>query len=111
MAYTLKGKLLEVFDVIQISEKFQKREFVVEVQDGQYAEQIKLQLTGTKTDLIDPYAPGQEIEVSFNLRGKGYNKNGQTMYFTSLDCWKIQPLGQAPVAAKVTQDDSSDLPF
>jgi single-stranded DNA-binding protein len=27
--------------------------------------------------------------VSFNLRGRGYNKNGQMMYFTNLEAWRL----------------------
>jgi hypothetical protein len=43
-SYEVTGRLIEIFDEQQISEKFRKREFVIEVQDGQYPEQIKFQL-------------------------------------------------------------------
>ena len=124
--YDVTGKLLEIFDEQQVSEKFKKREFVVEVA-GQYPEQIKLQLVQDKCELIEPYQVGQEVTVSFNLRGKGFNKNGQMLYFTNLDAWKIQPVGNAPAqkqgqnqnaalraqpaAAPITSDDDNDLPF
>ena len=91
MAYDVTGRLHEIFDEQQVSEKFRKREFVLEVQDGQYPEQIKFQLVQDKTALIDPYKMGDEVKVTFNLRGRGFNKNGQMLYFTNLEAWRIEP--------------------
>ena len=97
MAYDVTGRLHEIFDEQQVSEKFRKREFVLEVQDGQYPEQIKFQLVQDKTSLIDPYKMGDEVKVTFNLRGRGFNKNGQMLYFTNLEAWRIEPAtGGAP---------------
>jgi single-strand DNA-binding protein len=132
-SYTATGILHEIFETQQVSEKFSKREFVLEIQEGQYPEHIKFQLVQQKTDLIDPYQIGQQVTVDFNLRGKGFNKNGQMTYFTNLDVWKIQPVGQAAAqpqqrtaapaqgqrqAAKpattpapIVSDDDNDLPF
>jgi sulfur relay (sulfurtransferase) DsrF/TusC family protein len=91
MAYDVTGRLHEIFDEQQVSEKFRKREFVLEVQDGQYPEHIKFQMVQDKTSLIDPYKMGDEVKVTFNLRGRGFNKNGQMLYFTNLEAWKIEP--------------------
>lgn len=95
MAYDVTGRLIEIFDEQQISEKFRKREFVLEVQDGQYPEQIKFQLVMDKTSLVDQFKVGDEVKVAFNLRGRGYNKNGQMMYFTNLEAWRIEPAAAA----------------
>ncbi|TPG61723.1 DUF3127 domain-containing protein [Hymenobacter nivis] len=95
MAYDVTGRLIEIFDEQQISEKFRKREFVLEVQDGQYPEQIKFQLVMDKTSLVDQFKVGDEVKIAFNLRGRGYNKNGQMMYFTNLEAWRIEPAGAA----------------
>ena len=98
MAYDVTGRLHEIFDEQQVSEKFRKREFVLEVQDGQYPQQIKFQLTQDKSNLIDPYKMGDEVKVTFDLRGRGFNKNGQMLYFTNLEAWRIEPAaaGGAP---------------
>ncbi|UOR06630.1 DUF3127 domain-containing protein [Hymenobacter aerilatus] len=90
MAYDATGRLHEIFDEQQVSEKFRKREFVLEVIDGQYPEHIKFQLVQDKTALIDPYKIGDEIKVTFNLRGRGFNKNGQMLYFTNLEAWRLE---------------------
>lgn len=98
MAYDVTGRLHEIFDEQQVSDKFRKREFVLEVQDGQYPQQIKFQLTQDKTSLIDPYKMGDEVKVTFDLRGRGFNKNGQMLYFTNLEAWRVEPAaaGGAP---------------
>ena len=97
MAYDATGRLHEIFDEQQVSEKFRKREFVLEVVDGQYPEHIKFQTVQDKTSLIDPFKVGDEVKISFNLRGRGFNKNGQMLYFTNLEAWRIEPTsGAAP---------------
>jgi hypothetical protein len=141
MAYDVTGRLHEIFDEQQVSEKFRKREFVLEVQDGQYPEHIKFQLVQDKTSLIDPYKTGDEVKITFNLRGRGFNKNGQMIYFTNLEAWRIEaaaaggagggnysgggqqaaprPAAQnqnpslraQPSAAPIASDDDNDLPF
>ena len=139
MAYDVTGRLHEIFDEQQVSEKFRKREFVLEVQDGQYPEHIKFQMVQDKTSLIDPFKMGDEVKVTFNLRGRGFNKNGQMLYFTNLEAWKIEPAGagnyggggggqqqaaprpaaaqnqnptlRAQPTAPIASDDDNDLPF
>src|SRR5688572_32724125 len=93
MAYDAQGKLHEIFDEQQVSEKFRKREFVLEIPDGAYSNHIKFQLTLDKCDLLDGFNVGDEVKVAFNLSGKPFTKNGTTMYFTNLGAWRIEPAG------------------
>ena len=85
-----------VGDTQQLSEKFAKREFVVEYDNGKYSEFIKFQLTQDKCGLADGLAVGSEVKVSFNLRGKPYDKGGERIYFTNLEAWRIESLESAP---------------
>ena len=125
MAYDAQGKLHEIFDEQQVSEKFRKREFVLEIPDGAYTQYIKFQLTQDKCNLLDQYKVGDEVKVAFNLSGKPFTKNGTTMYFTNLGAWRIEPAsgnnggGQPnnyaaaqPAAASFVMDEAdNDLPF
>lgn len=88
-----EGTLLKVFEKVQITEKFAKREFVLEIGD-KYKEFVKFQLTNDKCDLIAFIEEGAPITVHFNLRGKPYEKNGVTSYFANLECWKIEKEGK-----------------
>ena len=87
----LKGKLKEIFDTQQISDKFSKREFVVEYADNpQYPQYIKFELTQDKCDLIDQYKVGDEVDVQFNVRGRAWtNPQGVTQYFNTLQAWRL----------------------
>ncbi len=129
MAYDAQGKLHEIFDEQQVSEKFKKREFVLEIPDGAYTQFIKFQLTQDKCNLLDQYKVGDEVKVAFNLSGKPFTKNGTTMYFTNLGAWRIEPASggnngggnnqqansyaAAPAAAStfVMDEADNDLPF
>ena len=80
-----------VFDEIVVidneqvfSSKFKKRDFVIKTKDGNYDQFLKFQLVNDRCDLIDKYKAGQEITVHFNLSGRGYDKGGDTVYFTNL---------------------------
>ncbi len=93
MAYEATGTLIVDMGTQQVSEKFRKREFVLEIQDGQYPQQVKFQLTQDKSDLLNNFAVGTDLTVTFDLRGRGYDKNGQMLYFTNLEAWKIAAAG------------------
>lgn len=96
MAFEVTGKLHVKGNTEKISERFQKREFVVEIEDGAYSQFIKFQLIQDRCDLLDPYSEGESLKVSFNLRGKPYNKGSETIYFTNLQAWRLEKAGVAP---------------
>jgi uncharacterized UPF0160 family protein len=91
-SFEVKGKLLLKYDSQQLTERFKKREFVVEIPSGNYTEQVKFQLTQDKCDILDRFNVGEEINVFFNLRGKPYTKDGVTTYFNNLDVWRIDTI-------------------
>lgn len=81
-------------EVQQVTEKFKKREFVLETIE-QYPQQILIQLTQDKVSLLDVINEGSEIQVSYNLRGRAHTKDGKTNYYNSIDAWKIQVIKSA----------------
>jgi single-strand DNA-binding protein len=122
MSFDIQGKLYEVFEEQQVSEKFRKREFVLEIPDGQYMQHCKFQLTQDKCSLIDQFKQGDEVKVTFNLTGKPFTKNGQTMYFTNLQAWRIEsasaqgggfnaPAPESAAPSFYSSDADNDLPF
>lgn len=117
--FTLKGKLIVKGDEQQITEKFKKREFVIQDDAEQYPQVISFQLVQDKCSLLDAYNEGDEISVNFNVRGREWTspKDGQTKYFNSLEAWKISGGDAAPVniptaaPANSGVDSEDDLPF
>lgn len=124
----IKGKLLEVFETVQVKDTFRKREFVVEyAENPQYPELVKFELIQEKCDLLDGLNVGDEVQVFFNLKGRKWtDPQGQTKYFNSLQAWKLQATsgadaGITDTGAPASQDepawlnaggeDDDDLPF
>lgn len=123
MSFDITGKLIDKLQVLQTSEKFRKREFVVEYQDNpnsMYSELLKFQLTNDRCEMVDPFTIGQEIKVSFNLKGRKWVKDDNVTYFTNLEAWRIEAVGASnttpaaqsmPDAGEVTPQANDDLPF
>ena len=112
MSFEITGKLIEKYDIKQVSDKFRKREFVLEKKAEasglDFSDYIKFQLTQDRCDLIDPYNINDELKVYFNIRGNKWEKDGTTSYFTNLDVWKIEATATAdeiPLAP-----DLNDMP-
>ncbi len=130
MSFELTGRILEISPVQQVSEKFRKREFVVEhAENQQYPEYIKFEMVQDKCDLLDSFRPGQEVGVVFNLKGRKWtDAKGEVKYFNSLQAWKINAAGNGNTApqgntkpaqaakpaadwAANGEDSDNDLPF
>lgn len=107
----IKGKLLEVGETQQIKDTFQKREFVLEyVENPTYPEYLKFELIQDRCPILDGYAEGDEVSVSFNLKGRKWtNPEGQVKYFNSLQAWKIDRVSGAEGDSS-SQDTSQDMP-
>jgi len=123
MNYEITGKLIVKNDLQKISEKFQKREFVIEVENEknpQWNDVIKFQLVQDRCDLIEKIQLDELIKVYFNIRGTKWEKDGRTLYFTNLECWrleKIQDNNEIPQVSNFVEedippvDDEDPLPF
>src|ERR1043165_6055107 len=87
------GKLHSIFDTKQVSERFTKREFVVEIADNpKYPQMGLFQLTGDRCSQLDGLNVGDSVAIEFSLRGREWRSpSGEVKYFTSLDVWKIVP--------------------
>ncbi|MEL7065134.1 MAG: DUF3127 domain-containing protein [Bacteroidota bacterium] len=116
------GKLLEVKETQQVSDTFKKRTFVLEyAENPQYPEYISFELVQDRCSLLDNSQTGQEVEVSFNLKGRKWiNPEGETKYFNSLQAWRIETVAGSPAAseeqkatsaAAVEPTQEDDLPF
>lgn len=94
MQVTVTGTLVHKYDEEVISETFKKRDFAVKIdEDTQYPQEILLQLIKDKCDIIDNYALGTKVIVSFNLQGRKWvNKEGEPKFFNTLQAYTIKPV-------------------
>ncbi|MDX2360994.1 MAG: DUF3127 domain-containing protein [Crocinitomicaceae bacterium] len=126
--FKLTGAVKLIKDTVQISEKFAKREFVINDASSMYPQDILFQSVQDKCSMLDGFNENDQVEVSFNLRGREWTSpQGEVKYFNTLDAWRIEKVGQgmpqggpsdmnldpipaAPSASTESAEDD-DLPF
>lgn len=85
----VKGKLHVKGETQVISQKFSKREFVIETED-KYPQKILLQLTQDKCGLLDLWTVGEQMDVDINLRGREWiAPDGKVKYFNTVEAWRL----------------------
>ena len=127
MSFELEGKLIEKFDIQQVTGTFKKREFVVEKKEDsngrEFIETIKFQLVQDRCEQIERFQMNDIIKVSFNIKGRRWEKNGSVSYFNNLEAWRIEavavgagqenapPPSMDDLTTMVGDDTEDDLPF
>lgn len=111
------GILKVKFDTKQVNDKFKSREFVLTTEHtGKYPQQVSFQLNQDKCDLIESFNNGDELKVTFNLRGREWNGPQGVKYFNTLEAWKVEKVGattsspSAPAPAKTNVSESASAP-
>jgi hypothetical protein len=92
MGFEAIGKLHTIFETKQVSERFTKREFTVELADNpKYPQVVLFQLTGDRCAQLDGLRVGDSVRIDFSLRGREWRSpHGEMKYFNSLDVWKVE---------------------
>ncbi|MBS1548184.1 MAG: DUF3127 domain-containing protein [Bacteroidetes bacterium] len=99
---TINGTVKVVGKTQQISEKFSKRELVITETGGQFPQHIPVEFTQGDTNMLDPFAPGDEVTVTCFVNGREWTRDGATKYFLSLKGNRIEKIGAAPQARPAT---------
>ena len=96
--FKLTGTVKLISETQQISEKFSKREFVISETSSMYPQDILFQATQDKCSLLDSVKVQDQIEVSFNLKGREWTSpTGEVKHFNTLEAWRIEKAGQGSV--------------
>jgi hypothetical protein len=99
MSLEVTGKLHVKYGAQQVSERFKKREFVLELAEeingNVYTNYAKMQLVQNKCDILDKFNEGDMVKVSFNIKGNKWEKDGKVNFITNLDAWRIENAGMA----------------
>ena len=108
------------------SNGFRKKELVITTQE-QYPQNILIEFTQEKCELLDKYEIDDNIKIGINIRGREWiNPEGQTKYFNSIQGWRIEKLSSQEADANippvppaeafepaddVNDNEPDDLPF
>ena len=108
MSYEITGKLIAKFDIVQRSETFKTREFVIEKSEDasgrSFTNYIKFQCVQDKTSMPDRFNIGDEVKIQFNIKGSRWEKDGRTNYITNLDAWRME-------SVKLSQDNGKEVNY
>ena len=124
MSYEITGKLVAKFDIVQRTETFKTREFVIEKTEDiggrSITNYIKFQCVQDRTTMPDRFNLGDTVKVLFNIKGSKWNKDGKDNYITNLDAWRMEAVqlggNTAPTETNTyfdipANESGDDLPF
>jgi hypothetical protein len=60
--------------------------------EGQFVQTLEIQFNQGNVTLLDGLIAGQKVNVTVNLKGREYEKEGKPLVFNSLVAWKIEKL-------------------
>jgi hypothetical protein len=120
MSFEITGRLIEKFETQKVSDRFQKREFVLEIKSSgttgfEFIDLVKFQATQEKCAILDQFQINDPVKVSFNLRGRKWDRDGQVSYFTNLEAWRIEKIQSRSESSQgISEPDNlpnQDVPF
>ena len=123
------GKVVKVFPKNQVSDKFSKRDIVIETSED-YPQLLSIQFVQDKCEVLDNIMEGENVKIGINLRGRAWtNPQGETKYFNTIQGWYIDNKDQEnfdpekfakeeadkvfekDIADSLAEDQQDDLPF
>lgn len=100
----IQGRIKVIFATETVGQNgFQKRDLVITT-DEQYPQDIIIQFTQSKCELLDTLQVGQRVKVHFNLQGREWTSpQGEVKYFNTVLGWKIELIQTTNVAQHTQQ--------
>lgn len=104
------GQLKVKFDTQKVSDKFQKRDFVLATDlSTPYPQYVSFQVTQDKCSMLDQFNEGEEIKVQFNLRGREWNGPQGIKYFNTLEAWRLEKSTGGGQSNAPVQDSNASM--
>lgn len=127
MPYEMTGTIRKIGDLQTFPSGFEKRELMLNDEDPRFPQDIAFSFTRDRTKLLDQFAEGDRVKVSFDIRCREFNDR----HYIDLNAWKIerpegvpasagmpaapaaaaQPAPPAPPAPGAADASLDDLPF
>ena len=106
----ISGKIFEVMPKVTGTNKsgnpWQKQEFILEVQGGQYPKRALMAIWGDKVDQFQ-VQKGEDVTVSFDIDCREYNGR----WYNDIKAWNIQRKGGAgSVSSSVSSSSIAESP-
>lgn len=101
----LTGSLLKKLPVrsgVSPKGEWQKQEFIVEYQDGNFPKKVCFNVWGDKVSDLESFNEGDKLKVFFNIESREYNER----WYTDLRAWRID---RDEATSLPNQDSSTSL--
>jgi hypothetical protein len=87
----IAGKIVKIGSTQQVSDRFKKRELVVEyAKNPEYPEYVPIEFVQDRVDKLDEFKVGQNVTVNIEVGGRKWvSPAGETKYFVSVKGWRI----------------------
>ena len=109
---SIKGKIKQILNTEEKG-NFKVRKLIIETMD-KYPQTVALDFAQNNVGLLDdPVCKvGNNVEVFYNVRGRAWeNREGKTLWFTSLQGWRVREYREEVAVEAQSPDREDDLPF
>jgi len=106
----IRGKVHLIEETKTFGQKgFRKRMVVLEQDNGRFVNYIPLEFIGDACDSVDSLQNGDEIEASFRLSGRKWQRDPQSevKYFLSAEAMSFRTLGGGKASPNQSMDDAN----
>jgi hypothetical protein len=104
--YEFEGTVKEIMDMQTFASGFCKREFVVTDTDDRWPQDIKFNVIKNNCALLDTIKKGDQVRVTFSLRGNLYNGR----YYTDLQAFKLEKMEPDGSSSEPIPQPADDFP-
>lgn len=122
--FEINGVIQKINDTQNVSDNFKKREVWLNFKTGkneEYEQVCSFEFSQNKCEILDQYAEGEEVTITFDLRGRLWQKDAksESKCFNTLSAWKIEKMtqnadsnGNSTQAETVADtEEEEDMPF
>ena len=89
----------------------------LEQADGRFPNYVPVEFTQERCSLADGFKVGDEVEVTYRLRGRRWDRDGEAKYFVNVEAVDVRRLAQAGTAGAEPDSgpdsgvEDDDIPF
>lgn len=110
MSFQQKGTVKFISKERQVTDTFKVRDLYLTFMDGKYEQTCHFQFVQNNCGLLNSFSEGDEVMVTFDLRGRVVKKDGKTNVYNTIQGWKIEKVEGSGSNPSDT-DDMDPLPF
>jgi len=111
----INGILKVKYDEVQLTEKFKKREFVIQLASTNYNgsnDYLKFSLIMDSCSMIDSFSEGDSVTVSYEVKAREWvNPENETVYINDVKAISIKQNVEPTSTAIDMSGNGDDLPF